>query len=33
VVINLTTHDCGGLSNLDLELAERIDALAGQLGS
>ena len=33
VVINLTTHDCGGLSNLDLELAQRIDALAGQLGS
>jgi len=33
VVINLTTHDCGGLSNLDLALAQRIDALAGQLGS
>jgi 4a-hydroxytetrahydrobiopterin dehydratase len=32
VVINLTTHDCGGLSNLDLELAQRIDALAGQQG-
>jgi len=28
VVINLTTHDCGGLSNLDLALAQRIDALA-----
>ena len=28
VVINLTTHDCGGLSNLDLALAHRIDALA-----
>jgi 4a-hydroxytetrahydrobiopterin dehydratase len=33
VVINLTTHDCGGLSNLDLALAQRIDALAGQRGS
>jgi 4a-hydroxytetrahydrobiopterin dehydratase len=30
VVINLTTHDCGGLSSLDLALAQRIDALAGQ---
>ena len=30
VVINLTTHDCGGLSNLDLALAQRIDALAGR---
>ena len=29
VVIDLTTHDTGGLSNLDLELARRIDALAG----
>ena len=27
VVINLTTHDTGGLSNLDVELAQRIDAL------
>jgi len=33
VVINLTTHDCGSLSNLDLALAQRIDALAGQRGS
>ena len=30
VVINLTTHDCGGLSNLDLALAQRFDALAVQ---
>ena len=29
VVIDLTTHDTGGLSNLDLELARRIDALLG----
>jgi 4a-hydroxytetrahydrobiopterin dehydratase len=29
VTISLTTHDTGGLSNLDLELARRIDALAG----
>ena len=33
VVINLTTHDCGGLSSLDLALAQRIDAVAGQLGA
>ena len=33
VVINLTTHDCGSLSNLDLALAQRIEALAGQLGA
>ena len=29
VVIELTTHDTGGLSNLDLQLAQRIDALMG----
>jgi 4a-hydroxytetrahydrobiopterin dehydratase len=29
VTITLTTHDTGGLSTLDLELARRIDALAG----
>ena len=27
VVIDLTTHDAGGLSTLDVALAERIDAL------
>jgi 4a-hydroxytetrahydrobiopterin dehydratase len=27
VVIELTTHDTGGLSSLDLEMARRIDAL------
>ena len=27
VVIDLTTHDIGGLSNLDVQLAERIDQL------
>jgi len=27
VTIALTTHDTGGLSNLDLEMARRIDAL------
>ncbi|MCT0212985.1 MULTISPECIES: 4a-hydroxytetrahydrobiopterin dehydratase [unclassified Synechococcus] len=27
VVIDLTTHDTGGLSSLDLELARRIDGL------
>ncbi|KAF0652496.1 pterin-4a-carbinolamine dehydratase [Cyanobium sp. Copco_Reservoir_LC18] len=29
VTINLTTHDTGGLSNLDVDLARRIDALVG----
>jgi 4a-hydroxytetrahydrobiopterin dehydratase len=29
VTIELTTHDTGGLSNLDLQLAQRIDALVG----
>ncbi|MFO7629992.1 MAG: 4a-hydroxytetrahydrobiopterin dehydratase [Prochlorococcaceae cyanobacterium] len=29
VSIALTTHDCGGLSSLDLELARRIDRLVG----
>jgi 4a-hydroxytetrahydrobiopterin dehydratase len=29
VTIELTTHDCGGLSDLDLQLARRIDVLAG----
>ena len=28
VTINLTTHDTGGLSNLDVELAQRIDGFA-----
>jgi 4a-hydroxytetrahydrobiopterin dehydratase len=28
VVIELTTHDLGGLSGLDVELAKRINALA-----
>jgi 4a-hydroxytetrahydrobiopterin dehydratase len=28
VTIELTTHDTGGLSDLDLQLAQRIDALA-----
>lgn len=29
VDVTLTTHDCGGLSALDVEMAGRIDALAG----
>ncbi len=29
VTINLTTHDTGGLSDLDLALARRIDQLVG----
>jgi 4a-hydroxytetrahydrobiopterin dehydratase len=29
VTIALTTHDLGGLSSLDVELARRIEALAG----
>lgn len=28
VTINLTTHDIGGISDLDIELASKIDALA-----
>ena len=28
VVVELTTHDTGGLSNLDVQLARRIDGLA-----
>jgi 4a-hydroxytetrahydrobiopterin dehydratase len=28
VVIDLTTHDAGGISELDFQLAERVDALA-----
>ncbi|AFY73375.1 pterin-4a-carbinolamine dehydratase [Synechococcus sp. PCC 7502] len=27
VVIDLTTHDAGGISNLDVELAKKIDGL------
>jgi 4a-hydroxytetrahydrobiopterin dehydratase len=29
VTIDLTTHDTGGLSTLDVQLAQRIDQLAG----
>jgi 4a-hydroxytetrahydrobiopterin dehydratase len=29
VEITLTTHDCGGLSDLDVKLAKRIDGYAG----
>lgn len=29
VDVTLTTHDCGGLSTLDLTLAQRMDRLAG----
>lgn len=27
VVVNLTTHDCGGISELDFALAKHIDAI------
>lgn len=30
VDVTLATHDCGGLSMLDVELARRMDALAGE---
>jgi 4a-hydroxytetrahydrobiopterin dehydratase len=33
VVIDLTTHDAGGLSTLDVSLAHRIDQLAPRLPS
>ncbi|WP_017325314.1 4a-hydroxytetrahydrobiopterin dehydratase [Synechococcus sp. PCC 7336] len=29
VVVDLTTHDVGGISNLDFELAAKMDELAG----
>lgn len=29
VVVDLSTHDAGGITELDFELAERIDQLAG----
>jgi 4a-hydroxytetrahydrobiopterin dehydratase len=29
VDVTLTTHDCGGLSELDVKLARKMDALAG----
>ena len=29
VVVDLTTHDAGGITELDLRLAARLDALAG----
>jgi 4a-hydroxytetrahydrobiopterin dehydratase len=29
VTVDLTTHDTGGLSDLDVELAKRIDGYAG----
>ena len=29
VTVDLTTHDTGGLSNLDVMLAQRMDSLAG----
>jgi 4a-hydroxytetrahydrobiopterin dehydratase len=32
VAIDLTTHDAGGISQRDVELAERIDALAARHG-
>ncbi|MFT4767435.1 MAG: 4a-hydroxytetrahydrobiopterin dehydratase [Glaciecola sp.] len=32
VDVTLTTHDTGGLSELDLRLAERMDALASSEG-
>jgi 4a-hydroxytetrahydrobiopterin dehydratase len=32
VVVDLTTHDTGGLSDLDLRLAQRIDQIAAHSG-
>jgi 4a-hydroxytetrahydrobiopterin dehydratase len=29
VDVTLTTHDCDGLSGLDIDLAQKMDALAG----
>ena len=33
VKINLTTHDAGGITNLDEALAKQIDKIAVQLGA
>jgi len=33
VVFALTTHDAGGLTALDFDLAERIDGIAGTYGA
>ena len=33
VDVSMTTHDVGGLSTLDFELAERVAALAAALGA
>jgi len=33
VLFALTTHDAGGLTALDFDLAERIDAIAAQYGA
>lgn len=30
VDVTLTTHDCGGLSELDIKLARRMDRIAGE---
>jgi 4a-hydroxytetrahydrobiopterin dehydratase len=30
VIVDLTTHDAGGITSLDLELARRIEQLAGR---
>jgi 4a-hydroxytetrahydrobiopterin dehydratase len=32
VVVDLTTHDAGGITTLDLELARRVEDLAGRRG-
>ncbi len=31
VVVDLTTHDAGGITNNDVELARRMEAIAGKL--
>ena len=31
VVINLTTHDAGGITALDLDLAAKLESIAGKL--
>ena len=32
VTITLTTHDAGGLTDLDLQLAEKIDVTSARVG-
>ncbi|MEM7619189.1 MAG: 4a-hydroxytetrahydrobiopterin dehydratase [Pseudomonadota bacterium] len=32
VEVTLTTHDCGGLSDLDIQMAQRMDQIFAEIG-